>query len=195
MEGSTPDGEEMPAEGTEIERVIEAEPAQRMDLYDSAAAQLDAEKVEAWRPDQNDPPRIIGEILSIEPMVNVGGATCPIILTVNTKEVGLRRVWAWHTVLVREIIEARPQVGDVVGFSFGGRNKSSTGREYVSYKVAIARDSSGGPQEIDYDRLAIEAAPESERVDDEPRVETKPTESGGGMLPPSDDLPFGPSVV
>lgn len=149
-----------------------------MDLYESAATQLDAEKVEAWRPDQNDPPRIIGEILSIEPMVNVGGATCPIILTVNTKEVGLRRVWAWHTVLVRE--SSRP-----------GR-----GREYVLYKVAIARDSSGGPKEIDYDRLAIEAAPESEFAsNEEPRVEKPAESSGGAMLGPDDDMPFGPSVV
>lgn len=180
-----PEVAETEIDGTET---IDALPAERMDLYESAEAQLDAEKIDAWRPDQNDPARIVGEVLAIEPMVNVGGATCPIIITVNTKEVGLRRVWCWHQVLLREVIEARPQVGDVVGFAYKGRSKSGSGREYVGYSVATARESGSGPQEIDYNRLAIEAAPERE-IDEEPHVE-KSAASGGAELGPDDDLPF-----
>jgi hypothetical protein len=190
MEGSTAVGPEPEADGTEIEHVIEAEPARRMDLYESAAAQLDAEKIEAWRPDKEDVTRIVGEVLDVDLAVNVGGATCPIVLTVNTREVGLRRVWCWHTVLLREVIEARPQLGDVVGFAFGGRSKSASGREYVSYSVSIARDTDSGQREVDYNRLALEAAPQTDAFGDEEPLAKANADDSSAQLDRDDDLPF-----
>jgi hypothetical protein len=181
------------AVGTDVEKIIDAPSAEKMDLYASAEAQLDAEKIEAWRPDKLDPARIIGEILDIDLAVSVSGASCPIVLTANTREVGLRRIWAWHKVLLSELIEARPQVGDVVGFSYSGRSKSAVGREFVKYAVVVAREAGPGPQLVDYHQLAIEAAPESELVEEEePRVEN-PAVTGGAAL--DDDLPFAPTIA
>jgi hypothetical protein len=183
------------AVGTEVEKIIDAPSAEKMSLHESVEAQLDAEKIEAWRPDKLDPHRIIGDVLDIGLAVSVGGATCPIVLTVNTREAGLRRIWAWHQVLLRELIEARPQVGDTIGLAYSGRSKSAGGREYIKYSVAVAREADSGPQEIDYHRLAIEAASESEFVqDEEPRVE-QPAVTGGAALGPDDDMPFAPTFA
>ena len=191
--------EPVEAAGAELERVVEAPPAERLGLYASAEAQLDTEKIAAWRPDKDDPARIVGEVLAVDVSVTVGGATCPIVLTVNSREVGLRRVRCWHTVLLREVIEQRPQVADVVCISYYGRAKSAAGREYVGYSVAVARDTDSGPREVDYDRLALEAGPV---VDDEPHTADAgggstrvPPTTGGGMLGPDDDMPFGPAVM
>jgi hypothetical protein len=186
---------EAEAVGTDVETIIDASSAQKMDLYASAQAQLDAEKIAAWRPDRVDPARIIGEVLAIDLAVSVGGAVCPLVLMVNANGVGLRRVWAWHTVLLRELIENRPQVGDIIGLAYSGRSKSAAGREYVGYSVAVAREADSGPQEIDYHRLAIEAASESEFVqNEEPRVE-QPAVTGGAALGPDDDMPFAPAFA
>ena len=94
----------------------------------------------AWRPDQDDPDTLIGEVVEIA----VGTSDYdPYPLVVVRKDDGEEKaVHAFHTVLKNEILRQKPQVGERVGIKYLGEQKTKPGSKFssfIGYRVKVDR--------------------------------------------------------
>lgn len=95
----------------------------------------------AWRPDQEDPDVLIGEVVDIEVGTSDYGRY-PIIV-VRRKDGTEKAVHGFHSVLQNELMKARPQVGEEVGIKYLGDVETKPGSKFKSYKgyrVKVERD-------------------------------------------------------
>ena len=112
-------------------------------MTDETEKFADAEYPHTWRPDQGDPPRIKGKIVSVTRSPDFGWGPFPII-TLETSE-GQQSVFCMHSVLRRELAERQPQRGDEIEIVYlGMKQPKGNGKPYHSYQVV-------GGAEQDYD--------------------------------------------
>jgi len=101
---------------------------------------LEQDLAPAWRPDQEDPDILIGEVLSIELGTSEYG---PYPLLVVRSEDGTEKaVHAFHTVLRNELVKHRPKVGERIGIKYLGEQKTAEGSKfssYIGYRVRVDR--------------------------------------------------------
>jgi hypothetical protein len=102
---------------------------------------LEAGLPSAWRPDQDDPDLLVGEVIEIE----VGSSEYghyPII--VIRKEDGEEKaVHGFHTVLRNELMKHKPNVGERVGIKYLGDVETKPGSKFKSfkgYRVKVERE-------------------------------------------------------
>lgn len=95
----------------------------------------------AWRPDQDDPPILIGEVISVDTGTSEYG---PYPLLVIRDEAGNEKaVHAFHTVLRNELVRCKPQPGEKIGIKYLGDVDAKPGspyKTYKGYKVRVERE-------------------------------------------------------
>lgn len=114
----------------------------------------------AWRPDQEDPAVLIGEVMDIEVGESDYGRY-PIIV-VRQADGEEKAVHGFHSVLQNELMKHKPQVGERVGIKYLGDVETKPGSKFKSYKgyrVKVERD-----QATAFDWNRIGQAPEEEPV-------------------------------
>jgi hypothetical protein len=86
----------------------------------------------AWRPDQDDPDTLIGEVIEIEVGTSDYGRYP--ILVIRQEDGEAKAVHGFHSVLQNELLKARPQVGEKVGIKYLGDVPMKPGSKFKSYK-------------------------------------------------------------
>jgi len=117
----------------------------RADLF--ARLQGQVEYPEAWKPEPSE--TLVGEAVGWETVTldRDGVDRACEVLTVRTPDGDERSVWAWHTVLQRELV-GNVSAGDFVAISYRGRKTKQTGSgDYASYRVAIEKSDGGGERD------------------------------------------------
>lgn len=104
---------------------------------------LDTEIV-AWRPEPGD--AVVGVLRGLEHRTNEWSTNYPLLtiapLSGATPWLG---VHAFHTVLWKHVEDAAPQIGDVVGVKYLGRQGvGGSSNEYEGYKFTLRRTGSSG---------------------------------------------------
>lgn len=108
----------------------------------------------AWRPDQDDPDILVGEVIEIE----VGSSDYgryPILI-VRKKDGEEKAVHGFHSVLQNELVKHRPQVGERVGIKYLGDVPTKPGSPYKSYKgyrVKVERETGAA---FNWDQIATD---------------------------------------
>jgi hypothetical protein len=95
----------------------------------------------AWRPDQEDPDTLIGEVVEIEVGESEYGRYP--ILVVRKDDNEEKAVHGFHSVLQNELLKHKPQVGERVGIKYLGDVPTKPGSRFKSYKgyrVKVQRD-------------------------------------------------------
>lgn len=140
---------------------------------------LEQGNARAWRPDQDDPDLLVGEVVDIDSGSSDYQGVYP-ILTVRKEDGEEVAVHAFHTVLKNELVRQRPKAGERIGIKFLGEQPTKPGSPYksfIGYRVKV--DRVGG----DYDWSQVGAEPEPEAAPLPPGPE--PTSPVG-----DDDIPF-----
>jgi hypothetical protein len=138
----------------------------------------------AWRPDQDDPPLLIGKVIEVEVGQSDYGRY-PIIV-VRLDDGSEKAVHGFHSVLQNELQKTRPNIGERIGIKYLGDVETKPGSRYKSYKgyrVKVERESGA------FDWAKLDQASDDlsghviyEQVQDEPV--TVPAGAG------DDDVPF-----
>lgn len=140
---------------------------------------LNAAPVSAWRPDEDDPKTIVGEILDIEKRDGDWGPYP--VLIVRTKDGEEKAIHAMRSVLKNELLKKRPQIGERIGVVYLGEQKGQGTRSYIGYRVEVERNTNStfswdtmgeAPQEdaigrVVYDQPVV-TVPDDAGVDDVP---------------------------
>ena len=95
----------------------------------------------AWRPDQDDPDTLIGEVVDIEVGTSDYGRYP--ILVVRKDDGEEKSVHGFHSVLQNELVKHKPQVGERVGIKYLGDVPTKPGspfKSYKGYRVKIERE-------------------------------------------------------
>lgn len=134
----------------------------------------------AWRPDQDDPDLLIGEVMEIEVGTSDYGRYP--ILVVKTED-GEKAVHGFHSVLQNELAKAAPQVGERVGIKYLGDVDTKPGSKYKSYKgyrVKVDRDKAAT---FDWNRIGQAEEDQSGHVIYEQEPVTVPDDAGDDGIP------------
>lgn len=136
----------------------------------------------AWRPDQDDPDMIVGEVVDIQ----VGTSDYdpyPLIL-IRQDDGEEKAVHGFHTVLKNELKRQRPQIGERMGIKYLGEQKTKPGSKFnsfIGYRVKVERDTGA----FDWSKLGQpEPQEEAYAAAPEPEAVTVPADVG------DDDVPF-----
>lgn len=86
----------------------------------------------AWRPDQDDPPLLIGTVIEIEIGQSDYGRY-PIIV-VRLDDGSEKTVHGFHSVLQNELMKSRPNIGERIGIKYLGDVETKPGSKFKSYK-------------------------------------------------------------
>lgn len=146
---------------------------------------LDQGMAAAWRPDQSDPDKLVGKVIEIVAASSSYSDDPYPILVVRKEDGEEKAVHAFHSVLKREILKQRPQVGEEIGIKFLGEVKPKNGANpYIGYVVKIERE----PGAFNWNAFG---APEAEPADDpyasvNESQTTVTVPAGAG----DDDIPF-----
>src|SRR5687767_466240 len=99
----------------------------RMSLEDRLESGLPS----AWRPDQEDPDLIIGEVVDIQ----VGTSDYdPYPLIVIKQDDGEEKaIHGFHTVLKNELLRQKPQIGERIGIKYLGEQATKPGSKFKSF--------------------------------------------------------------
>ena len=134
----------------------------------------------AWRPDQEDPPVIIGEVLEIQKGTSDYE---PYPLVIVRKDDGEEKaVHGFHTVLKNELMRHRPQVGERIGIKYLGEQPTKPGskfKSFIGYRVKMDR------QAVEFDWNKIGQPEEEEAY---AAIEREPVTVPAGAS--DDDIPF-----
>lgn len=135
----------------------------------------------AWRPDQEDPDVIIGEVVDIQ----VGTSDYdPYPLIVIRQDSGEEKaIHGFHTVLKNELMRHKPQVGERMGVKYLGEQATKPGSKYksfIGYRVKVDRASSA----FDWNKIG-QPGPEEEAYK---VAESEPVTVPAGAV--DDDIPF-----
>lgn len=138
----------------------------------------------AWRPDQDDPDTLIGQVVAIEVGQSDYGKYPIIVLRGDSGRE--KAIHGFHSVLQNELMKKRPQIGERVGIKFLGEIAGQGGRSYKGYRVEVERD--GGSS---FDWNTIGAAPAEDTIgrvvyDEVQANEPVTVPAGAG----DDDIPF-----
>lgn len=137
----------------------------------------------AWRPDQDDPDIIIGEVVEIQ----VGTSDYdPYPLLIIRQDSGEEKaVHGFHTVLKNELMRHKPQPGERVGIKYLGEQPTKPGskfKSFIGYRVKVDREA------IPFDWTKLGQATEDDvyvQVESsQPEPVTVPAGAG------NDDIPF-----
>src|SRR3990167_3976540 len=113
---------------------------------------------DAWRPDEQDPDILIGEVVSVEQGTSDFG---PYPLLVIKQDDGTEKaLHAFQTVLRNELIRQRPQPGERIGIKYLGKQQSKPGSKYGSYtgyRVKVERDAGAA---FDWSKIGTEPDPD-----------------------------------
>ena len=121
----------------------------------------------AWRPDQEDPDLIIGEVVDIQ----VGTSDYdPYPLVVIKQDDGEEKaIHGFHTVLKNELLKNKPQIGERIGIKYLGEQATKPGskfKSFIGYRVKMDRaagafdwNSIGQQQPVDEAYAAVEQEP------------------------------------
>lgn len=138
----------------------------------------------AWRPDQDDPDTLIGEVVEIEVGTSDYGRYP--ILIVRTAD-GEKAVHGFHSVLQNELMKHQPQVGERVGIKYLGDVPTRPGSKFKSYKgyrVKVERDTAST---FDWNRIGTaEDEIAGHVIYEQSQAEPVTVPAGAG----DDDLPF-----
>lgn len=139
----------------------------------------------AWRPDQDDPDLLIGEIIAIEIGSSDYGKYPILVLRGDSGRE--KAIHGFHSVLQNELLKKRPQIGERIGVKFLGEVAGQGGRTYKGYRVEIERD---GGSTFDWNAIGGTPAEDSisrvvyDEVQAQPETVTVPAGAG------DDDIPF-----
>ena len=94
----------------------------------------------AWRPDQEDSPLIVGEVVDIQ----VGTSDyAPYPLIVIRQDDGEEKaIHGFHTVLKNELLKTKPQIGERMGIKYLGEQATKPGskfKSFIGYRVKMDR--------------------------------------------------------
>ena len=134
----------------------------------------------AWRPDQDDPVLIVGEVVDIQ----VGTSDyAPYPLLVIRQDGGEEKaIHGFHTVLKNELVRLKPQIGERMGIKFLGEQATKPGskfKSFIGYRVRVDRDSAV----FDWNKIGKEEPQDEAYVAPEEPV-TVPASAG------EDEIPF-----
>jgi hypothetical protein len=101
----------------------------------------------AWRPDQDDPPTIRGNVVSVSLSPDFGFGPYPIVTIKN--DTGEHAIHAMHQILRTELAKRRPGPGDDLEVTYQGKRapKSGNGNAFHVYRVT-----GGKEPEFNWDR-------------------------------------------
>ena len=139
----------------------------------------------AWRPDQDDPATLVGQVISIDVGESDYGRY-PIIV-VRKEDGEEKTVHGFHSVLQSELMKKRPQIGEKVGLKFLGDVPGAT-RSYKGYRVEVEREHGAS-----FDWNAIGAPADEDSIGRVVYDEIKEPASDSVTVPAGagdDDLPF-----
>ncbi len=151
------------------------------------ANRLEHDLAPAWRPDQEDPDILIGEVVSIEAGSSDYG-TYPLIV-VRQDDGTEKAIHAFHTVLRNELVKQRPQIGERLGVKYLGKMQAAEGSKYGSYIGYRAKVERAAGLEFNWDRMGADS--DLVAFDDLPGAKqqtTEPVSVPAGAE--SDDIPF-----
>ena len=138
----------------------------------------------AWRPDQDDPPMLIGKVIEIEVGQSDYGRYP--ILVVRQDDGEEKAVHGFHSVLQNELLKARPNVGERIGIKYLGDVETKPGSKFKSYKgyrVKVDRESGA----FNWDKLDVASDDLSGHVVYEQMADEPVTVPAGAG---DDDVPF-----
>lgn len=137
----------------------------------------------AWRPDQDDPHTLIGEVVEIT-IGTTDYGRYPIIV-VRKEDGEEKAVHVFHSVLRNEVEKYRPNIGEKIGIKYLGDVATKPGSKYKSYKGYTVKVEREAGASFNWDALG--AAPdELGRVLYETAEEPVAVPAGAG----DDDIPF-----
>lgn len=135
----------------------------------------------AWRPDQEDPDLIIGEVVDLQ----VGTSDyAPYPLVVIRQDDGEEKaIHGFHTVLKNELLRQKPQIGERIGIKYLGEQETKPGskfKSFIGYRVKMDRAAGA----FDWSKIG-QPEPEDEALAaPEPEPVTVPASAG------EDEIPF-----
>lgn len=137
----------------------------------------------AWRPDQDDPDILVGEVVEIEVGTSDYGRYP--ILVVRQEDGTEKAVHGFHSVLQNELVKIKPQIGERVGIKYLGDVPTKPGspfKSYKGYRVKVEREAGAA-----FNWNQIRTDPEAEDVDySQVTEEPVAVPAGAG----DDDIPF-----
>lgn len=136
----------------------------------------------AWRPDQDDPDLLIGDVVEIEVGTSDYGRYP--ILVVRRDDGEEKAVHGFHSVLQNELVKHKPQVGERVGIKYLGDVPTKPGSPYKSYKgyrVKVEREAGTA---FNWGQIATDPQADAFAELDQKEPVTVPPEAS------DDDIPF-----
>jgi hypothetical protein len=142
---------------------------------------LESGLASAWRPDQEDPDVIIGEVTEIS---FASSDYEPYPLIVIRQEDGTEKaVHAFHTVLKNELLRQKPNIGERIGIKYLGEQPTKPGskfKSFIGYRVKVDRKAGT----FDWNQVGQPSADVDPYQQPEPAAVTVPEGAG------DDDIPF-----
>lgn len=140
----------------------------------------------AWRPDQEDADKLIGEVIDIE-VGNSEYGRYPIVV-VRQDDGTEKAVHGFHSVLQSELMKNRPQVGERVGIKYLGDVETKPGSKFKSYKGYVVRVERAQGTTFDWNTIGNGQEDPSghiiyDQVQAQPEPVTVPDDAGGDEIP------------
>lgn len=136
----------------------------------------------AWRPDQDDPDLLIGDVVEIEVGTSDYGRYP--ILIVRREDGEEKAVHGFHSVLQNELVKHKPQVGERVGIKYLGDVPTKPGSPYKSYKGYRVKVERAVGTAFNWGQIASDPEADAFAQLDQKEPVTVPPEAG------DDDIPF-----
>jgi len=156
-------------------------------LREKMRAAADRGNPQAWIPDK-PADDLLGVVTAIKPGVRTAFGVVPVLEL--TDPVGAAwSLWLLHTVLRREVIRARPIIGETLYVRYEGQVRPDGGGAlYENYTVLVDRPDQNN--ELDWDRIAQRYEPDT--ADRDPLDQWMPPhpQATPEPAPDEEDIPF-----
>lgn len=119
-------------------------PDKHGDPFSTLRRRMASPHARAWRPDQGDDNPLFARLVAVGVRVHERWGPYS-VLTLATEDGEVVCWHAWGTVARQQLLDARPEVGDLLAVEDLGRRTSAAGLEYHAWRLEVERVALAAP--------------------------------------------------